>query len=83
MTAHPTCSWCGSDAGEDYWSARSDTDEHQAILCRLEHVVPWAMKGPGWGAVVLVHHRAAHEITETFESVEAMRAWAAAGGRWQ
>ena len=69
-------------AGRDWWHAREASGEREAVFCRLEHVVPWAMKGPGWSAAVLVHHRAGHEIAEDFESVDDMRAWAAAGGRW-
>jgi len=80
-----SCSWCGAGIAEDdHWHAREPGDGgEEAVFCRLEHVVPWAMKGPGWSANVLVHHRAGHEIAEEFESVDEMRAWAAAGGPWQ
>ena len=78
------CSWCGAAVNTgDWWHAGDTSGGHEAIFCRLEHVVPWAMKGPGWSEAVLVHHRAGHEIAESFESVEEMRAWAVAGGRWQ
>jgi hypothetical protein len=80
-----SCSWCGAAVqADDWWRAHEPGDgEEEAVFCRLEHVVPWAMKGPGWARVVLVHHRAGHRIPETFESVEDLRAWAAAGGPWQ
>jgi hypothetical protein len=32
---------------------------------------------------LLVHHRGAHRITDEFCSVEHLRSWAAAGGRWR
>ena len=67
----------------DWWRAQEGSGEEEIAFCRLEHVVPWAMKGPGWSAVALVHHRGGHQISESFGSVEEMRAWAAAGGPWQ
>ena len=66
----------------DYWRACEAEGERTVAFCRLEHVVPWAMKEPGWSAVVLVHHRAGHEISEEFDSIDQMREWANAGGRW-
>ena len=50
LTTEP-CSWCGRkvDSGDGYrlgeWPG-----ERQAVFCRLEHVVPWAMQGPHWEA---------------------------------
>jgi hypothetical protein len=79
-----SCSWCGADVDEgDSWRAYEASGEREAGFCRLEHVVPWAMKGPDWSEVVLVHHRAEHRIAETFDSVDHMREWASAGGRWR
>ena len=71
------------EVGEaDYWRAQETEGERTAAFCRLEHVVPWAMREPGWAGVVLVHHRAGHHIRETFESIDDMRRWASAGGPW-
>jgi hypothetical protein len=78
------CSWCGATpAADDHWRAQEANGEQEAAFCRLEHVVPWAMKGPRWSGVVLVHHRAGHRIAERFDSVDGLRAWANAGGRWR
>jgi hypothetical protein len=33
--------------------------------------------------VLIVHHRGDHRIADAFCSVEHLRAWAAAGGRWR
>jgi hypothetical protein len=71
------------EVGEtDYWLAHEAEGERTAAFCRLEHVVPWAMREPGWPDVVLVHHRAGHRISEAFDSVDQLREWANAGGRW-
>lgn len=79
-----SCSWCGADVDErDCWRAHDVSGEQEVVFCRLEHVVPWAMKGPAWSEVVLVHHRAGHEIAETFDSIDDMRRWANAGGHWR
>ncbi len=70
----------------DCWVARRVRGEEEAAFCRLEHIVPWAMRGgAGWGAgeVELVRQRGAHRIVERFESAEQMRIWAQKGGPWQ
>ena len=45
------CSWCGNnlEAG-DGWRASEREGERIAGFCRLEHVVPWALKGAHWEA---------------------------------
>ena len=48
------CSWCGNDVEPDAgFRAYEPTGERRAVFCRLEHVVPWAMQGPHWGAGAL------------------------------
>jgi hypothetical protein len=44
-----TCSWCGRpvDAGDGLRLAEPAGDRG-AAFCRLEHVVPWALRGPTW-----------------------------------
>jgi hypothetical protein len=45
------CSWCGTslDPG-DGWRASEPAGERVAAFCRLEHVVPWAIRGARWEA---------------------------------
>lgn len=80
-------------------------------FCRLEHVIPWVMRGAPWdpggalarpavepsplkcsecgralaqpAALRLVRHRGAHRIPDAFCSLDHLRAWAVAGGRWR
>jgi hypothetical protein len=45
------CSWCGEAVeGEDGYRAAEAPGERRAVFCRLEHVVPWVIQGPHWGA---------------------------------
>jgi hypothetical protein len=40
--------------------------------------------GPvGATAILLVHHRGEHRIADAFCSIDHLRAWASAGGRWR
>jgi hypothetical protein len=41
------CSWCGRavPAGDGY---RAYEGDRRAAFCRLEHVVPWALRGARW-----------------------------------
>jgi hypothetical protein len=41
------CTWCGSSVGEDE-GFRAYAGERRAIFCRLEHVIPWVMRGAAW-----------------------------------
>jgi hypothetical protein len=43
------CSWCGKalEPG-DGWRAAEAAGERVAGFCRLEHVVPWAIRGAHW-----------------------------------
>jgi hypothetical protein len=45
------CSWCGAavDAG-DGLRAYEPAGDRRAVFCRLEHVVPWAIRGAWWEA---------------------------------
>lgn len=44
-----SCSWCGRalDA-DDSWLLADPAGDRGAGFCRLEHVVPWAIRGPRW-----------------------------------
>ena len=97
-------------AEDDGWRAYREGGTRTATFCRLEHVVPWTIRGAAWETpppadeklrvpivgscarcrtklneidVVLVSHRAEHRIPDAFCSVDHMREWANAGGRWQ
>jgi hypothetical protein len=43
------CSWCGEavPTGEGY-RAYEPAGAREARFCRLEHVVPWAIRGAAW-----------------------------------
>ncbi len=45
------CSWCGEaiDA-DDGFRAYEPEGERHAAFCRLEHVVPWVIRGAHWSA---------------------------------
>jgi hypothetical protein len=45
------CAWCGRDvAPDDGFRAYEPAGSRQAAFCRLEHVVPWAIRGAAWEA---------------------------------
>ena len=45
------CSWCGSDVEpHDGFRAYEPAGSRRAVFCRLEHVVPWAIRGAWWEA---------------------------------
>ncbi|MEX2194707.1 MAG: hypothetical protein WD844_05425 [Thermoleophilaceae bacterium] len=89
------CSWCsrGLDPA-DCWLLADPAGGRAAAFCRLEHIVPWVIRGPRWspGApdlpehpdarLVLVRRRGAHAIAEGFASVGDLADWAKAGGPW-
>src|SRR5687767_14303498 len=56
------CSWCGTrvDAGDGY-RLTEPLGERRAVFCRLEHVVPWAIRGAHWGTLDLPAEREAGE----------------------
>jgi hypothetical protein len=43
------CSWCGTavEAGEGF-RAYEPVGARRAVICRLEHLVPWAIRGAAW-----------------------------------
>jgi hypothetical protein len=45
------CTWCGAavDVGEGF-RAFEPAGARRAVFCRLEHVVPWAIRGAHWEA---------------------------------
>jgi hypothetical protein len=45
------CSWCGRAVEPgDGFRAAAHPGEGVAVFCRLEHVVPWVMRGGRWQA---------------------------------
>jgi hypothetical protein len=45
------CNWCGETIDpSDGWRAREHPGARKAAFCRLEHVVPWALRGAHWDA---------------------------------
>ncbi len=48
-SAHPVCTWCGVEVPEDDGFRLAETATGQAAaFCRLEHVIPWLIKGARW-----------------------------------
>jgi hypothetical protein len=41
------CTWCGA-AVDDGYRAYEPAGARRAVFCRLEHVVPWAIRGAAW-----------------------------------
>jgi len=43
------CTWCGTsvEAGDGF-RAHEAVGGRRAVFCRLEHVVPWAIRGAHW-----------------------------------
>jgi hypothetical protein len=47
------CTWCGADVEpDDGYRLAEHPGERSAIFCRLEHIVPWALRGAHWEAGV-------------------------------
>jgi hypothetical protein len=43
------CSWCGRAVeADDGYRAYEPASDRRAVFCRLEHVVPWAIRGAAW-----------------------------------
>jgi ribosomal protein L24E len=43
------CTWCGTEVeGGDGYRAYEPAGSRRAVFCRLEHVVPWAIRGAWW-----------------------------------
>ena len=47
------CSWCGTavEAGDGF-RAYEPAGSRMAIFCRLEHAVPWAIRGARWAPLL-------------------------------
>jgi ribosomal protein L24E len=41
------CTWCGTEV-EDGYRVYEPAGDRRAVFCRLEHVVPWAIRGASW-----------------------------------
>jgi hypothetical protein len=47
MSEH--CTWCETAVPEDAGFRVAEPDQRRkAVFCRLEHVVPWILRGPTW-----------------------------------
>jgi hypothetical protein len=45
------CSWCGTAVeADDGYRAYEPAGSRRAVFCRLEHLVPWAIRGASWEA---------------------------------
>jgi hypothetical protein len=43
------CTWCGCDVEpDDGFRAYEAAGSRRAVFCRLEHIVPWAIRGAWW-----------------------------------
>lgn len=43
------CSWCDTDVDADGgYRASERPGDRRACFCRLEHLVPWVLRGPAW-----------------------------------
>jgi hypothetical protein len=43
------CTWCGVDVdADDGFRAYEPAGGRRAVFCRLEHIVPWAIRGAWW-----------------------------------
>jgi hypothetical protein len=48
------CSWCGESVPpDDGFRAFEPVGERRAVFCRLEHVVPWAIRGAHWAPAAI------------------------------
>jgi hypothetical protein len=49
MNALERCSWCGVHVeADDGFRVGEPESERRAVFCRLEHIVPWLMRGAVW-----------------------------------
>jgi hypothetical protein len=54
LVTEESCNWCGAGVEpDDGWRAAEPAGERRAVFCRLEHIVPWAMRGARWDAGTL------------------------------
>ena len=46
-----TCTWCGAEVEpDDGFRAYEPAGDRRAVFCRLEHLIPWSLKGAHWEA---------------------------------
>jgi hypothetical protein len=51
MTDSERCTWCGALVEvDDGFRLEEPAGERRAVFCRLEHVIPWAIRGAHWEA---------------------------------
>jgi hypothetical protein len=63
VSAAGACTWCGAAVGEgEGYRAWQPGEQRGATFCRLEHVVPWALRGAAWEAAVEPVPAAAAEL---------------------
>ena len=49
--ANRVCTWCGTEVPDDDGFRLAETATGRAaVFCRLEHVIPWLIKGARWDA---------------------------------
>ena len=52
-SASERCTWCGSAVEQsDGFRLAEPAGERGAVFCRLEHIVPWTIRGAHWEAGV-------------------------------
>jgi hypothetical protein len=47
LAGRERCTWCGTAVGAGE-GLRASAPAGRAVFCRLEHVVPWAIRGAAW-----------------------------------
>jgi hypothetical protein len=66
-----SCTWCGDEIEpEDGWRLQEIPGERRAAFCRLEHVVPWAMRGAHWKAGTIDETSALMDSVDTCSHCE-------------
>jgi hypothetical protein len=60
-----SCAWCGRPVGQDDgFRLVEHPGNRGAAFCRLEHVVPWAMRGAQWEAGEALERSGLDELRE-------------------
>jgi hypothetical protein len=45
------CTWCGAEVEQDDgFRAYEPAGERRGVFCRLEHIIPWSLRGAHWEA---------------------------------
>ena len=64
------CSWCGAAvAADDGFRVAEPEGERKAVFCRLEHVVPWVIRGAHWEPGRIVAARRARRRARPLRAV--------------